>query len=186
VFTDISGDGVEIGNVDMPQASGASQTTGVNVTDNHVYGIGVEYHGAVGIFVGYAANSNISHNQVDHVPYSGISLGWGGWPDKRNKPTTPNFSHDNTVSNNLVYDFMQVLSDGGGVYTQGVTGSSLSDGEHVSGNVIHDQLAWGRALQSDDGPPISRMRTTSCTTTTMTGAVTTSTTPPRMASMTLS
>ena len=151
VFTDISGNGVEIGNVDLANATGTNQTTGVRVVDNHVYGVPVEYHGGVGILFGYAANSTVAHNQVNDVPYSGISMGWGGWPDKRKQPTTPNFSHDNTVSNNLVYNFMEVLSDGGGVYTQGVTGSSLSHGEDVAGNVIHDQLAWGRALQSDDG-----------------------------------
>lgn len=151
VFTDISGNGLEIGGVNLPEATGPSQTRSVTVSENHVYGVGTEYHGGVGILVGYAADSTISHNQIDHVPYTGISLGWGGWPDKRGQAPVANFSHDNVVSDNLVYDFMQVLSDGGGVYTQGITGPSLARGERVTGNVIHDQLAWGRALQSDDG-----------------------------------
>jgi Fibronectin type III domain len=150
-FTDISGDGIEIGGVDMPQAAGGSQTRSIAVSDNHVYGVGVDYHGAVAILVGYAAGSVITHNQVDHVPYSGISVGWGGWPDKRKQPPVANFSRNNVVSDNLIYDFMQTLSDGGGVYTQGITGPSMAAGEKVTGNVIHDQLAWGRALQSDDG-----------------------------------
>ncbi|HEV3310246.1 MAG TPA: right-handed parallel beta-helix repeat-containing protein, partial [Chloroflexota bacterium] len=151
IFTDISGNGIEIGGVDQPVASGASQTTGNRVTDNYLFGLPVEFHGGVAVFFGYAANSTVSHNQIADVPYSGISMGWGGWPDKRGKPATRNYSHDNVVSDNLIFDFMQVLSDGGGMYTQGITGSSIANGEKVTGNVIYNQLAWGRALQSDDG-----------------------------------
>ena len=55
------------------------------------------------------------------------------------------------MSDNLIFDYMQVLIDGGGVYNQGIAGTSLGNGQKVTGNVIHDQLAWGRALQSDDG-----------------------------------
>jgi hypothetical protein len=151
VFTDISGNGIEVGNVNMPRAAAKAQTTGVKIENNHLYGIAVEYHGGVAILIGYAAGSTVSHNQVDHVPYTGISLGWGGWPDKRGRSPVANFSHDNVVSSNLIFDFMQVLSDGGGIYTQGITGPSMAHGEKVTGNVVHDQLAWGRALQSDDG-----------------------------------
>ena len=151
VFTDISGNGIEIGNVDLPEASGADQTTGVTITDNHLYAIGVEYHGSVAILLGYVADSTVSHNQIDHVPYSGISLGWGGWPDKIEKPPVANFAHDNVISDNLIYDFMEVLSDGGGVYLQGTVGPSLADGALITGNVVHNQLDWSWALKSDDG-----------------------------------
>lgn len=151
VFTDISGNGIEIGSVDRPRAKPPSQTRNVRVFDNHLYGLPVEYHGGAAILVGYAADSTISHNQIDHTPYIPISMGWGGWPDKVMQPSVPNFSHDNVVSDNLIYDFMQVLSDGGGVYTQGITGRSMRDGEKVIGNVIHDQLDWGAGVKSDDG-----------------------------------
>ena len=151
VFTDISGNGLEIGNVDMPNATGSSQALGMQVIDNHLYGLPVEYHGGDAIMVGYAADSTISHNQIDHVAYTGISMGWGGWLDKINQPPLPNFSHDNVVSDNLIYDYMQTFSDGGGIYTQGVTGWSLAHGELVTGNVIYGQLAWSYALHSDDG-----------------------------------
>jgi hypothetical protein len=151
IFTDISGNGLEIGGVDHPTASGASQTRGINVSNNHLYGIPAEFHGGVALLVGYAAHTTIAHNQIDHVPYTGISLGWGGWPDKLGQPAVANYSTDNVVRDNLIFDFMQTLSDGGGIYTLGITGSSLATGEKVTGNVVYDQLAWGRALQSDDG-----------------------------------
>jgi Right handed beta helix region len=150
VFTDISGNGIEVGNVNMPEAAPQSQTDSIKVLDNHLYGLPTEYHGGVAILVGYAADTTISHNQIDHIAYSGISMGWGGWPDKARQPAVSNFSHDNVISDNLIYDFMETLSDGGGIYTQGVTGTSFRNGERVTGNVIHDQLAWSYALHSDD------------------------------------
>ncbi|MET8243981.1 hypothetical protein ABZV31_05820 [Streptomyces sp. NPDC005202] len=46
-------------------------------------------------------------SQIDHVGYSAISLGWGGWPDKIGDPAT---SHDNAVRNNLIFDYMQMCT----------------------------------------------------------------------------
>ena len=151
VFTDISGNGIEIGNVNTPEATGADQTRGVTVADNHLYGLPVEYHGGVAILVGYAADTTITHNQIDHTAYTAISMGWGGWPDKVSAPPVANFSRNNVVSNNLIFDFMETMSDGGAIYTQGITGTSMADGERIVGNVIHGQLDWGYALHSDDG-----------------------------------
>lgn len=84
VFTDISGNGLEIGSVD-----GQTPASGVQVTDNHLYGLPREYHGGVAILNGWTQNTTIAHNQIDHVGYSAVSLGWGGWPDKIGDPATP-------------------------------------------------------------------------------------------------
>jgi hypothetical protein len=147
VFTDISGNGVEIGGVDKPMARGAAKTKNVTFADNHIYGVGVEYHGGVAVLVGYVSHSTITHNQVDHVPYAGISLGWGGWPDKTNQPAVSNNSRNDVISDNVVDDYMQTLIDGGGIYTQGITGTSMANGEKITGNVVHDELDWGFGLQ---------------------------------------
>ncbi|MEV0634323.1 fibronectin type III domain-containing protein [Streptomyces sp. NPDC050619] len=146
VFTDISGNGLEIGGVD-----GQTPASGVQVTDNHLYGLPREYHGAVAILNGYTQNNTIAHNQIDHVGYSAISMGWGGWPDKIGDAATPNPSHDNAVRDNLIHDYMQMLDDGGGIYTQGLTGTSMTDGEKVTGNVIHDQWGLGKSVYTDNG-----------------------------------
>ena len=152
VFTDISGNGLEIGGVDLPlPTTPADHTSGVQVLDNHLYSLPVEYHGGVAIDVGYAEHTLIAHNQIDHTAYTGISLGWGGWPDKIKVAATPNYSNNNTVSQNLITDTMQVLGDGGGIYTQGITGTSLADGEHLTGNVILRAYGHGHAIYSDNG-----------------------------------
>jgi fibronectin type III domain protein/parallel beta helix pectate lyase-like protein/glycosyl hydrolase family 141 len=151
-FTDISGNGAQLGGVDVAQTTASGELTRRNtIQDNHFSAVAVEYHGGVGIFVGYAQDSLIAHNQIDHVAHSGISLGWGGWLDKVGKPAQPNYSRGNTVTDNLIFDHMLVLSDGAGVYTNGITGSSLASGEHITGNVIHDQAGPGNAIYTDNG-----------------------------------
>ncbi len=149
VFTDISGNGVEVGGVDQPV--GPDITSGVRVVDNHLYGLPREFHGGVAVLNGYSQGDVISHNQINDVAYSAISMGWGGWPDKIKVAATPNLSHDNVVSDNLIYNYMLMLDDGGGVYTQGITGSSLASGEKVTGNVIHDQWGLGKNIYTDNG-----------------------------------
>jgi hypothetical protein len=159
VFTDISGNGVQIGGVDKPlPATDADAVRDVQVTDNHLYGMPREFHGGVPIVNGYTVHDTISHNQIDHVGYSAISVGWGGWPDKIKQPPTPNLSHDNTISDNLIYDYMLMLDDGGGIYTQGITGSSLDDGEKVTGNVVHDQWGLGKGIYTDNGNTYETIR----------------------------
>jgi hypothetical protein len=151
IFTDTSGSGIQLGNVNMPTATGASQTLANTIADNHVFNLPAEYHGGIGIDVGYAASTSVVHNQVDHTPYTAISIGWGGWPDKEAQPPRPNFTHDNSISNNLIFNHMATLNDGGAIYTQGLTGTSLANGEHVAGNLIHDQTGKGHVVYTDNG-----------------------------------
>jgi hypothetical protein len=152
VFTDISGSGVQLGGVDDARTTdGNLMTRADQISDNHISAVAVEYHGGIGIFVGYARDTTISHNQIDHVPYSGISIGWGGWLDKVGKPAQPNYSRNNVIADNLIFAHMLLLSDGAGVYTNGITGPTLAAGEHITGNVIHDQAGPGNAIYTDNG-----------------------------------
>jgi hypothetical protein len=152
VFTDISGNGLDVGGVDANEPSAAQQTTGNTIKDSHFTDIADEYHGGVAIDVGYVADSTFANNQIDHVPYTGISVGWGGWPDKVKLPAEPNYSHGNAFTDNLIDNHMSVLGDGGGIYTNGITGTSLATGEHLTGNVIHDQVSTkGHGIYTDNG-----------------------------------
>jgi hypothetical protein len=151
IVTDTSGSGIQIGNVDMPQAAGADQTLGITIQDNHVFATPAEFHGGIGIDVGYAANVLVDHNQIDHLPYSGVSIGWGGWPDKAGKPGIANFSQGNVISNNLIFNFVTYLSDGAAVYSNGQTGSSFDTGEHITGNVMHDMVGVAHVVNTDNG-----------------------------------
>ena len=179
VFTDISGNGLEIGDVDLPTARGAQQTRNVVVTDDYIHAIGVEFPGAVGIFVGYAADCAITHNQLDDLPYTAISIGWGGWQDKLWHPPPVSFTRSDMISDNRIYDFLQTFSDGGGIYTLGMMGPSFVSGLHVSGNVVFGQeIGAGRSMPTT-APGTSRIPAMCSTTTVLMTLASRITTTPR-------
>jgi hypothetical protein len=152
VFTDISGNGLDVGGVDLNEPSAVQATKGITVKDSHFYDIAAEYQGGVAIDDGYIEGSTFENNQINNVPYSGISVGWGGWPDKVKLPAEPNYSNGNAFTDNLIESYMLTLNDGGAIYTNGITGTSMATGEHISGNLIHDGTATaGHTLYTDNG-----------------------------------
>ncbi|MFC1431677.1 discoidin domain-containing protein [Streptacidiphilus sp. N1-3] len=147
VFTDISGNGLEIGNGTDADPSDLSLLPANNtIADNWVHHIAVEYTGGVGIFQGYTRDDTIEHNQINDVPYSGISSNWG-WGHN------PTATQGNRILDNLVFDQMQQRSDGGGIYVLGIEGDSLADGLLISGNVVRntDSANGGHAIYTDGG-----------------------------------
>ncbi|MFP5234291.1 MAG: fibronectin type III domain-containing protein [Acidobacteriota bacterium] len=158
IFTDISGNGVQFGGVDMPLAPIAQFTSGNTITNNLFRNVGAEYRGGIPIVVGYARDTIVAHNQIDHVPYAAISMGWGGWPDKIKQAGQANNSRGNIVADNLIHDLMLVLADGGGIYTQGLTGTNLVDGEKVTGNLVYNQFSSGHEIYTDNGSSMITVR----------------------------
>jgi hypothetical protein len=152
LFRDISGSGLTVGGFDQPQAQGNQRVSQINVTDNDLTGVGVEYQDAPAIVVGYAQNSNLTRNQIDDVPYSGISIGWGGWQERLpNRPSLANYSHSNRVANNLIFNHMTTTVDGGGIYTNGIEGSSKENAEVIENNVVLQQAHLSWAIYTDNG-----------------------------------
>lgn len=158
VFSDISGNGLELAGVAAPEAADPAFAVGNKVENNLFRNVGAEFHGGIPIVVGYARFSHIAHNQIDHVPYAGISMGWGGWPDKIGLPGVANRSTGNVVEKNRITRFMLNLADGGGIYTQGRTGVTIADGEHVEGNVIDLQFSTGHGIYTDNGSAMITIR----------------------------
>jgi len=151
VFTDISGNALEVGGVELLAPEPGELTKDNRIANNHIYDVPVEFHGGIAIINGYSQNQVIEHNQIDHTAYAAISMGWGGWPDKIQMAATPNPSKNNRVANNLIFNHMQLLADGGAIYTQGITGTSLDDGEKVTGNVTYDPWGSGHMIYTDNG-----------------------------------
>ena len=151
VFKDISGNGLELASVNAPLAPDVEFATGNRIDNNLFEDVGAEYRGGIGIVIGYARRTLVTHNQLDQLPYASISIGWGGWPDKIRMAGEANNSALNVISDNLIHNEMLVLSDGGGIYTQGLTGKSLADGERVAGNVVYNQYSSGHAIYTDNG-----------------------------------
>lgn len=120
-----SDDGVEIHEVYRPDDF-REASRGDQIRNNHISFIGQDYYGCVGIAAGYVHGVNIEHNELEEMPYSGISIGWG-W-----------HYADSALGNNLIRwnkirRAMKLLCDGGGIYTL-----SKQAGTVIAENFIHE------------------------------------------------
>ncbi len=134
LVTDIAGNGIMVGEDPFRSTEGQEwwlsrpdqAASGNVVRNNLVQACGVVLHGCVGIWLGIANDTDISHNLIRSLPQIGISVGWI-WDD------TPSPCWGNTIEYNHIHDVMRMLSDGGGIYTLG-----RQPGTVLHGNLIHD------------------------------------------------
>ena len=103
-----------------------------NVVDNCLVHDGCYiFTGSIGIWVGQASYTTVSHNDVCDMSYSGISAGWD-WSG--NKST----AHHNIIELNHIHHLgHHRMNDMAGIYTLGV-----SPGTVLRNNVIHDVQAY--------------------------------------------
>jgi hypothetical protein len=132
VFNDISGQGIQIGNI-TSNGYGPELVTDNLVSNNYVHHIGAEYPGAVGLWNAYSQNTTVIHNVFAHLPRGGIASNYGySWG--------LTVGSGNRFLYNLVYDYMNGIRDGGGFDTNG-SGNGM-DGIHpnniLEGNVFRD------------------------------------------------
>ncbi len=123
------GNGVMVGAADQDDPARAN-----TIGHCRVANAGQVFYGAIGIWIGFAQQTTVSDSTICDMPYTGISCGWIWNP----KPTV---AREQRILNNDIGRCMQVLSDGGGIYTLGFQPDSV-----LSGNYIHDiPLNAGRA-----------------------------------------
>ncbi|MCX6625191.1 MAG: right-handed parallel beta-helix repeat-containing protein, partial [Acidobacteria bacterium] len=140
-IADTGGSGIQIGEPagekqPLP-TDPAARVEGNVVRNNHIHHTGQEYFGAIGIWIGFAGSTTVSHNLLHDMPYTGISVGW----DWGSRPTP---ARQNRIEYNHIHHVMQQLSDGGGIYTLG-----WQPGTVLRGNLIHDtDRLHGRADQN--------------------------------------
>ncbi len=113
------------------------------VTDNEITAGGRVFHSAAGVLCMNSFNTEISHNHIRDLYYTGISCGWvWGYMESVNR--------DNRIEKNHIHAIGQgVLSDMGGIYTLGVQPGSV-----IRGNLIHDiEMAHygGWCIYPDEG-----------------------------------
>jgi len=119
IFNDIGGNGILLGafpdegvetHVPYDPSDEREICTNERIANNLVIDVTNEDWGCVGIGVGYARGVNIEHNEISHVNYSGISLGWG-WTK------WVNAMRNNRVYANYIHHFAKQMFDVGGIYT---------------------------------------------------------------------
>jgi len=102
--------------------------SGITVSGNVIRNATNEDWGCVGIGAGYVRDVTIDSNEVSHLNYSGICVGWG-WT------ALESGMRNNRITRNHVHHFARQLYDAGGIYTL-----SNQPGSVIAGNRI-DNLA---------------------------------------------
>ncbi len=156
-FFDISGSAIQIGDVlkdDHHPDDPRKIVRNNSVKNCYIHDCCVEYMGGVGVFAGYTERTRITNNVITRLPYSAISVGWGwgetdagGGAYQQSKTyDTPTPAKNNRIEQNDIHHVMQILHDGGGIYTLGNMPNTL-----IRGNHIHDNLGEPGGIYLDEG-----------------------------------
>lgn len=118
-FTDIGGTALLVGafpdggfetHIPFIPADVRELCSHITIRNNFISNVTNEDWGCVGIGAGYVRNMDISHNEVCHLNYSGICVGWG-WTSLESGMC------NNRIEANYIHHFARRLYDAGGLYT---------------------------------------------------------------------
>jgi len=161
LFEDISSAAIQLGGIapaDHHPSSPEQITRNNVITDNLIRQAGREFVDAAGLYAGFTRNTLIKNNTIVDVPWSGIAMGWGWglldpgsflglanattnmWGNFNGVPT-PN--RDNKIINNRFHSFLNVVWDGGAIYTTGQQGPKMANGLLIEGNVATGKRVSG-------------------------------------------
>jgi len=142
---DLGGSGVFIG----PREYGEEPALLVqrNTLDNNWIHDGSNlFRGSQGVWIGKSSYNEVTHNEISDFHHLGISVGhsWG---------YAPSTAHHNLIAYNHVHHICNgFFSDGGGIYTLGI-----SPGTVIRGNRVHDVVPTplmpqgGTGIYHDEG-----------------------------------
>ncbi len=167
-FTQIAASGIMIGGI-QAEASHPTNPLAANqnivVENNHITATGTNYLDSDGVQTNNTTHAEITHNQIDNIPYDGIGtgFGWGffdpgGSQDYSNRgtynyypvPTAATPQNYNNVTDNLIYSTGKGTSSfsccAGPFYNLSASPFSV-----VSGNYMYANNPGQGGLYNDEG-----------------------------------
>jgi hypothetical protein len=114
----------------------------------------------------FSQHTTITHNDIFDVPYTGITAGviQGHVDDQTHPQESVNVNGFNTISHNLIHDYMQVRNDGGAMYIEGHQAqyvdnadgtvneqATLANGMQAVGNVAYNKTGSSPGMYDDAG-----------------------------------
>jgi len=94
------------------------------IENNFITNATNEDWGAVGIGCGFVSRTNILHNEIENVSYSGISLGWGWSPE-------PNMMKGNRIVANKIHHYGKWNYDCSAIYTLSAQPNSVIEENYI-------------------------------------------------------
>lgn len=148
----VGGNGVNCGEDHSRQVDGRTwyQSAPDQVPQDHrisgceIQEVGCVMPGAVAIWAGLNRRLEISGNHIHDCPYTGISIGWI-WND------SPSPAGENRIRDNQIARVMQVLSDGGGIYTLGRQPDSVIERNLITDVPLNAGRAESNGMFLDEG-----------------------------------
>jgi hypothetical protein len=137
VITDIAGNGISIGkfvasdtteyHVPYNPTDRNEICTNDTIKNNYIHHVTTEFQGGTGIAAGYPRQIDIAHNEIAYTNYTAISVGYG-WTSSVNAMAS------NRINNNDIHHAVQIMADGGGIYTL----SNQQPNSQIQYNYLHD------------------------------------------------
>lgn len=118
-------------------------TAHCKITNNKIMHCGERYAAGCGVLVIHSSCNEISDNEISHLEYSGISVGWN-WSYSEQQ------TYGNIIRRNHIHHILgNLLSDLAGIYLLGVQDGTIVEGNHI--HDIHRHCFAGSGIYTDEG-----------------------------------
>ncbi len=124
---------------------------GNHVKNNYIHATGRAFRSSSGISLGYVVDTEVSHNDIEDMPYCGIHAGYG-WDN------FVSILRGLKITNNYIQNVLnEKMYDGGAIYTNGMTSGSLSNMNVIAENFIKDYKNNYAGIYQDNGSSFYRI-----------------------------
>ncbi len=147
LFTETSGGAMQLGRYNEPYLPSEETIRNTLFENNYIHDVALDYRDHPAITCFFTDSTVIQHNEIERVPYSAISMGWGwGRLEEKNGQT---IARNNQILNNHISNHMLLMEDGSAIYCLGWQPELLIEGNHIhdTGAVISPGIYLDRGCR---------------------------------------